>query len=375
MNSNYQIAAYYFPNFHLDPRNEVWHGKGWTEWNLVRAAAPRFEGHVQPKVPAWGYEDESDPAVMAKKIDAAARSGLSAFLFDWYWYDNGPYLQRALEEGFLKAENRGDLKFALMWANHDWLDIHPAQRSRPCNVLATGKVSVRQFEEATDYILEHYFTQPNYWRVDGGLSFSIYELAGLVQGLGGVAGTRAALDGLRDRVRKRGLGELHLNAVIWGVQILPAEIKIENPNALLEALGFDSVTSYVWIHHRTPPAFPAADYSAYARDCLEESRRLAGSYRLPYYPNVTMGWDPSPRTIQSDAYENTGYPATPILSANTPAAFRKALEGARSLLDETAGPRILTINAWNEWTEGSYLEPDTVNGWGYLDAIREVFSR
>lgn len=185
----------------------------------------------------------------------------------------------------------------------------------------------------------------------------------------------AALDGLRDRVRKRGLGELHLNAVIWGVQILPAEIRIENPNALLEALGFDSVTSYVWIHHRTPPAFPAADYSAYARDCLEESRRLAGSYRLPYYPNVTMGWDPSPRTIQSDAYENTGYPATPILSANTPAAFRKALEGARSLLDETAGPRILTINAWNEWTEGSYLEPDTVNGWGYLDAIREVFSR
>ena len=102
MNSNYKIAAYYFPNFHLDPRNEAWHGKGWTEWNLVRAAAPRFEGHVQPKVPAWGYEDESDPAVMAKKIGAAARSGLSAFLFDWYWYDNGPYLQRAgggLSEG------------------------------------------------------------------------------------------------------------------------------------------------------------------------------------------------------------------------------------------------------------------------------------
>ena len=90
MNSNYQIAAYYFPNFHLDPRNEVWHGKGWTEWNLVRAAAPRFEGHVQPKVPAWGYEDESDPAVMAKKIGAAARSGLSAFLFDWYCTTTAP---------------------------------------------------------------------------------------------------------------------------------------------------------------------------------------------------------------------------------------------------------------------------------------------
>lgn len=79
MNSNYQIAAYYFPNFHLDPRNEAWHGKGWTEWNLVRAAAPRFEGHVQPKVPAWGYEDESDPAVMAKRSAPRPEAGSAPF--------------------------------------------------------------------------------------------------------------------------------------------------------------------------------------------------------------------------------------------------------------------------------------------------------
>src|SRR5690349_6000553 len=96
--STYQAAAYYFPNYHLgDPRNEKWHGTGWTEWELVRRAEPRFAGHRQPRVPAWGYQDESQPAVMARKIEAAADAGLTAFIFDWYWYEDGPYLERGLE--------------------------------------------------------------------------------------------------------------------------------------------------------------------------------------------------------------------------------------------------------------------------------------
>ena len=127
----YQIAVYYFPNYHIDPRNELLHGPGWTEWELVRHAGPRFPGHRQPRVPAWGYEDESDPAVMAKKIDAAADHAVTQFLFDWYWYDDGPFLNRGLDEGFLAAANNDRLQFALMWANHDWTDIHPYKRNGP----------------------------------------------------------------------------------------------------------------------------------------------------------------------------------------------------------------------------------------------------
>ena len=64
------------------------------------------------------------------------------------------------------------------------------------------------------------------------------------------------------------------------------------------------------------------------------------------------------------------------MSGNTPAAFKRALLEARKYLDtRPADQRVLTINAWNEWTEGSYLEPDTVNGMGYLDAIKAVFGR
>jgi len=376
MTSDYQAAVYYFPNYHCDSRNEAWHGQGWTEWELVKRAEPRFEGHQQPRIPLWGYRDEADPAVMAQKIDAAADHGITAFLFDWYWYEDGPYLQRALEEGFLGAPNNDRLKFALMWANHDWLDIHPAQRSRPYNIQAKGVVSEQAFEQATGHMIRTYFRHPSYWRVNGGLYFSVYEMMGLIDSFGSVENTRRALDGFRNRVREAGLGELHLNAVVWGLQILPTEMKMTNPNELLEQLGFDSVTSYVWIHHQELPDFPESSYAEVRERSCRDYETFTSDFRLPYYPNVTMGWDASPRTVQSERYDPLGYPYMPILGGNTPAEFKKAMEGVKAFLDKgMTQPKIFTINAWNEWTEGSYLEPDTVYGYAYLEAIRDVLRK
>lgn len=95
-----------------------------------------------------------------------------------------------------------------------------------------------------------------------------------------------------------------------------------------------------------------------------------------YDPNASVGWDSSPRTVQSDIFTNAGYPFTPVLNGGTPAAFRNALAEIRARMDtdDKTAP-ILTINSWNEWTEGSYLEPDTQNGLGYLEAIRSVFGK
>ncbi|MBW7460682.1 glycoside hydrolase family 99-like domain-containing protein, partial [Paenibacillus sepulcri] len=179
-----EVAVYYFPNYHVDTRNEEWHGKGWTEWELVKAATPRFPGHEQPKVPLWGYEDEADPHVMARKMAAAATHGIDCFIFDWYWYDNLHYLHRALEDGFLQAANPHGLKFSLMWANHDWLEIHPATRCRPYHQRTTGSVSGHEFLDATNYMIEKYFRSDYYWRVNGGLYFSIYDLPSLLAGFG-----------------------------------------------------------------------------------------------------------------------------------------------------------------------------------------------
>ncbi|QGQ99162.1 hypothetical protein EHS13_31950 [Paenibacillus psychroresistens] len=369
-----QIGVYYFPNYHADPVNEQRHGKGWNEWDLVRAATPRFEGHQQPKVPLWGYENEADPLVMAKKIDAAADFGIDSFIFDWYWYDNAPFLNRALDQGFLQAGNNERLKFSVMWANHDWIEIMPATRHKPYSVLAQGAVSEQEFIQATNYMIEHYFAHPSYWRINDGLYFSVYELMKLVEGFGSYAETTRILSGFRDRVRAAGLGELHLNAVVWGIANLPGEQKIEDVNGLLNELGFDSITSYVWIHHDEPVDFPATDYAKYRDVALLNFEKFTTEYTLPYFPNVSMGWDASPRTIQSDVYDNLGYPHTPILTGNTPAEFKKALQAAKDFFSKgLSNPPVLTINSWNEWTEGSYIEPDTEHGMEYLEAIRDVF--
>jgi Glycosyltransferase WbsX len=374
LNRRYEIAAYYFPGYHADPRCDRWHGKGWTEWELVKRAEARFPGHRQPKEPLWGHEDESDPLVMARKIAAAADHGLSAFLFDWYWYEDRPFLNGALDRGFLGARNNDRLRFALMWANHNWIDIHPMKRSAPHAVLMPGAVSRRAFDAATDHIVATYMSHPSYWRVENRPYFSFYELMTLVAGLGGVEEARAALESFRDKVRAAGLGELHLNAVVWGIRILPGEHELRDPNDMLARLGFDSVTSYVWIHHTPLATFPTVPYGEYAQRAEADWDRIANQYALPYFPNVTMGWDPSPRTVQSDRYDALGYPFTAVLAGNTPEQFGEALARGRAFLDRRATPPpILTINAWNEWTEGSYLEPDTVHGAAYLEAIARVF--
>lgn len=371
--SDVEVAAYYFPNYHADARNETVHGRGWTEWDLVRRARPRFPGHDQPKIPAWGFEDEADPAVFARKIDAAADHGVSAFLFDWYRYDDGPFLARALEEGYLRAPNNRRVRFALMWANHDWIDIHPARLGVKPRLLYPGAVSRETFDAVAERVVRDYFAHPSYWKIDGRPYFSIYETQKLVAGLGGVGETRAALDGFRDRVRGAGFPDLHLNAVVWGLRVLPGERVLRDPAGLVSSLGIDSVTSYVWVHHERLDAFPTVDYAAYAERAAAAWPRLAGAYPVPYHPNVTMGWDPSPRTDGSDAYSDAGYPFTPVLAGNAPEAFRRALLRARDFLRKRPAPRILTLNAWNEWTEGSYLEPDTRTGLGYLESVRSVF--
>jgi len=374
-----QVAVYYFPNYHSDARNRRQHGAHWTEWELVRRAEPRFPGHIQPRLPAWGETDEADSRVMAQKIHAAAGHGIDAFIFDWYWYDDGPFLQRGLDEGFLNAPNNDRLKFALMWANHDWIDIHPMKACdnalENAALLYPGAVTPETFETIMEVCIERYFKHPSYWLIDGCPYFSVYEVTKLITGFGGVGKTRELLDRFRAKVKAAGFKDLHLNAVFWNNPILPGETAPTDSKKLADALGFDSVTSYVWIHHYATSDFPCVEYNRIRDAYMDYWTEAAKKYDQPYYPNVTMGWDSSPRTVQSDSYENRGYPFMYTIANNTPENFKKALEMTRDRLAANPVPSpFITINAWNEWTEGSYLEPDLERGMGYLEAIRDVFS-
>ena len=369
-----RVGCYYFPNYHVDPRNEKIHGPGWTEWQLVRHATSRFPGHQQPKVPVWGYEDESRPEVMEKKIDAAVDHGIDHFLFDWYHYEDGPFLERCLEQGLLKARNVGRMDFGLMWANHDWSNVHPMGRTFGKELLYPGRVSPKMFRFITDLITDRYFLHPSYLKIDGCPYFSVYDLAKFVEIHGSVEATRKAIDAFRERVRTAGFPNLHFNVVAWGKPVLPGEKVIRDLPQLVAALGFDSVTSYVWIHHVELDQTPFTPFQKVLEKYLQVWNRMEEEYDIPYFPNLTMGWDNSPRTLQSDIWEPLPESTfSNCIGGNTPDAFRGALEVFRERLSRRAGPNLFSINAWNEWTEGSYLEPDHVTGMGYLEAIAKVF--
>jgi hypothetical protein len=367
------VLAYYFPGWHPDERLSTRYGDGWTEWQLLQDGRPRFPGHRQPRVPAEGYLDESDPEVMAGKIDLAADHGVDAFAFDFYWHDEGPFLEGALDRGYLGAKNRGRVEFTLMWANHDWVEIFPAGKGEH-EVLRPGPVGRTAFDAMVDHVIENYFSQPEYLSIDGQPFFSIYEIGSLIEGLGGVEATRDALDDFRRKTVAAGYRGLYLDATVWGFGVLPHAVTTAKPEELIDKLGFASASSYVWVHHSDISAegFPEAQWDAVADDAFAAYETYSAELSVPFIPNVTVGWDSSPRTVQDLPFEPGGYPWFPVLDA-TPAQFERGLMRAAELLDRQhlAHP-MLTINAWNEWTEGSALEPDTDRGTAYLEAIRKV---
>lgn len=363
-----KVYAYYFPNWHVDEKNEKWHGKGWTEWNLTKAATPRFEGHVQPKIPLWGYEDESDPKVMEKKIAAAKEYGLDGFIFDWYWHTDGPYLKRCLEEGFLQAKNNQDLEFAVMWCNHAWMPIHPAAKFGNQESCAESTATAERFYELTQYCIDHYFGLPNYMKVDGKAYFSLYLPLDFMKELG-KEGTAEAIRDFKARAVAAGHPGVHFNisAGFWyrdimsNVQIL----NTEEINEVLDIMDVDSISTYGWDQ---PETFPTYEYiEALQLACDKYVDRC--DVKKPVIPTVVNGWDPSPRTVQTDTYEPVGYPFTPIGIHNTPEVFEQSLEKIHELAVEHHAP-FMTVTAWNEWTEGNYLEPCAEYGYGMLEALK-----
>jgi hypothetical protein len=374
----YEIAVYYFPNYHNnDTRNELRYGKGWSEWELVKNATPRFEGHNQPKIPLWGYTNESDPRVMEMKINAASQCGIDVFIYDWYYYNDGPFLEKGLENGFMKVQNNNKVKFALMWANHDWIDLFPRNPDiGMAPMLYPGTITPETFDKMTDYIISKYFTQPTYWKIDGCPYFSLYELYKFVESMGGKENAKAALEEFRAKTKKAGFKDLHLNAVVWGLQILPNEKQLKKPAELLEYLSFNSATSYVWIHHVNLDKFPETEYNEVEDKYFKYCDEFSKSILQPYFPNVTMGWDATPRCSDQFSFKNAGYPCMAIMKNNTPENFQRALRSAMAWIDSNSkNNKVITINSWNEWTEGSFLEPEREYGYQYLEAIKTVFKK
>lgn len=356
-----EVAAIYFPSWHVDARRDAYLGEGFTEWELVQGGRPRFDGHAQPIVPAKGYRDETDPAVMRDHVESAAAAGIDAFLWDWYWYDEADFLNTPLDETYLSLDDH-PVSFALMWANHTWIDVFPARVGRTGQTWWPGEVDPGQFDRMIEVVIARYLRHPAYWRVDGRAWFTVFSFETLITGLGGIDAARDALERFRARARELGAGELHLNVLCGFDEFSPDEV---------EAVGFDSLGVYGWADHMPRDQGETVDYAAWRSGA--EARRLAEQRRhaVDVVPNVTMGWDSTTRVHQDDPHEPSEWPHLPVVVDNSPAEFGAAMSTALEFA-MTARTRVVIVNAWNEWTEGSYLEPDERHGDGHARALRSA---
>ena len=212
---NYDIAAYIWPAYTGDePRTHIFWPDGYGEWQTVRAMKPLFQGHQWPRKPLWGYVNEADPYVMEMEINAASDHGVNVFIYDWYWYDNRPFLEQCLNNGFLKARNNDRMKFYLMWANHTATSMWDKRTAEMYTPIWNGAVDRKTFETIADRAIDKYFSHPCYYKIDGKPVYLLFDLINLVGGLGGVDETRRALDYFRERTVKAGFPGLELHLTI-----------------------------------------------------------------------------------------------------------------------------------------------------------------
>jgi hypothetical protein len=354
--SPYYVAAYVWPSCHNDPRGqEVLWPEGIGEWEVIKKGNPRFPGHYQPKQPLWGYEMDDDPKVMERWIEAATAHGVNTFIFDWYWFDGGPFLEGCLDDGFLKASNNGKMNFYIMWANHDvkrnYWNVHRCPDDD--SILWKGATDEKNFKIIVDRVIKQYFKCPNYLKIDGCPVFSIYKFENLLATFGGSREkTKKGLEYFRSEVRKAGFPDLHLQIIHFG----PSGEDIQKT---LEYFGVNSVTTYNWGGpHRE-------DYLDWGNTGMTRLQTWSDS-PVPFFPNVSIGWDNTPR------YPKVGREDV-IHYNNTPESFATYLQAAKEYVDAHPDqPKVITVFAWNEWIESGYLLPDRKYGFGYLEAVRSV---
>jgi hypothetical protein len=360
----YSVAAYVWPSCHDE---EMSHEKLWEEgigeWEMIQKGNPRFEGHYQPRIPLWGYKMDNDPKAWEQKIEAATSHGVNTFIFDWYWYDGNPFLEKAIDEGFLGATNNGKANFYIMWANHDVPgNMWNHYRYKTDSLIWHGDVDWENYKIIVKRVINQYFNRPNYLKINGRPVFSIYSLSNLVEGFNGkLEETRKALDYFREEVKKAGFPGLHLQLIGGEKNGEPCFYGMDIPvPEIIKALDVNSVSMYNMAGIRDE------DYLKYGEHAVVLRKGWDTILDVPFFPCVSIGWDNTPRYPQYGKERIVHY-------HNTPQSFGAYLQKAKEYaVSHPNQPKLIIINAWNEWVEGSYLEPDMKWGYGYLEAVKKV---
>jgi tetratricopeptide (TPR) repeat protein len=349
-----RLIAFFLPQFHPIPENDLWWGKGFTEWTNVTKATPLFEGHYQPKLPAdLGFYDLRLPEARESQADLAKKYGIHGFCYYYYWFAGKRLLHRPIDD--MLATGRPDFPFCLCWANENWSrrwdgsehDILVAQEHSPENNQA--------FAES----LVPFLRNKQYIQVNGKPLILVYR-ADILPDIANM------LQQWREIFRKKSIGEVYLCGVLT-FGITASEIV---------ANGFDAAVQFP--PHNTPldpyTSVEVAEIGVkdFAGRFYNFKEAVIQALKTPLteaktFPGVMTGWDNTARKGKA------GY----IFLHNNPDLYALWLRGSIEKIRDRQSDdeRIVFVNAWNEWAEGTYLEPDRKNGHAYLLATAKALQK
>lgn len=352
--------AIHLPQFHPFPENDEWWGKGFTEWTNVTKAKPLYKEHYQPHLPAdLGFYDlRLEEARLAQEA-MAKEYGVYGFCYYHYWFNGKKLMNEPVDR---KLNNpKEDLPFMLCWANETWSRRWLGEEKE---ILIEQTYSLEDHKNHAIY-LQKFFKDDRYIKVDGKPVFMIYrpiQIPDLDQ----------VIEIYRSVAKENGFEDLFLIA--------------SNSHAgyynLIER-GFDAVMNFQPKLGSLQQAFNDKNsinklirnlqFGIFNNklkiyDYKKAKEKMSRTYEYKYLPCSFVSWDNSARRGENGI----------IIKDKNPEVFAEFLQkDIKYLLDQKRNPEenFLFINAWNEWAEGNYLEPDVKYGFKFLDKLKQALNK
>jgi hypothetical protein len=346
-----KALAFYLPQFHAIPENDAWWGEGFTEWTNTCKAESLYQGHYEPREPHddIGYYDLSDVETIKKQAALARRHGIHGFCLYYYWFSGKKLLEKPLE--LILAHPEIDINFCLCWANENWTRRWDGQEN---DILIAQEYAEDDPERFIDSIQDA-LRDPRYIRSEGRPVILIYNPRS-ARDLG------TLVKRWRTRAHDLGIGPIQ----VWMCQSfgMPAD-------SLEDGLYFDGEVEFP--PHSTHPPDGSTGITIEDARCnvvpyeemvrakvqdMQEGAPRSSLFDIPQYRTVTMAWDNTPR--KKTAWRS-------LCGFSLELFHRWASETVKNA--QRNNQDFIFVNAWNEWGEGVYLEPDKRYGYATINTF------
>lgn len=370
-----KVIAVYYPQFHpIEENNKAW-GHGFTDWHRVKASKPQFENHYQPREPLQdNYYDLTNPKVIENQVELAKKYGISGFCFYHYWFDGKLLLEKPLE---LFLNNKSlDFSFCVSWANETWTKRWVGD-AKSVIQKQTHLPDKKIWKKHFDYLLP-FFKDSRYICIDKKPVFIIYQ-SGIINNISEMMdywqllAKKNDLNGIYFISTKR-----HKNISKTIKEKFDGIMKYQ-PQEAYNSNNFGERSMISKLMTNLSFAFPEQvrnriskikdkraklnrfDSKKLWKSILENAFKPFSGYNGQIFESVYVNWDNSPR------YGNKAN----VFSLVTPTQFEQNLKEMVKKMDENEA-EFLFVNAWNEWAEGAYLEPDKKFQFQYLEALERA---